>query len=135
MLIVTSVYFLSNDTTPVLTSTSPAQTSMNDNNTKNNVILFIAIGSVGGLSLFLCICSIIISICIYQKCKSKRKYNLKRRFVAYVMSINVDVIIYRGREVHRKKDDSEDHYYSATERNLNNKQYLVHDKIGISSNR
>ena len=65
VLTVTSVYFLSNDTS---------------NETKKNVILFSAIGSVSG-SLFLCVCCIIISVCIFKKYISKRYDNLKTRFV------------------------------------------------------
>ena len=84
VLTVTSVYFLSNNTTPVLTSTSPTQTSSVKTNTKRNVILFSAIGSGGGLSLFFCVCCII-SICIFNKIKSKRNGNLKPRFVVCIM--------------------------------------------------
>ena len=65
VLTVTSVYFLSNDTS---------------NETKKNVILFSAIGSVSG-SLFLFVCCIIISVCIFKKYISKRYDNLKTRFV------------------------------------------------------
>ena len=75
VLTVTSVYFLSNDTTPVLSSASPTQIS------NNKVILFSAIGSAGGLSLFLCVCCMIISVCIFKNFKSKRNYILKQRFV------------------------------------------------------
>ena len=64
VLTVTSVYFLSNDTTPT-------QISNNDNNTKSNVILFSAIGSAGGFALFLCVCCIIISVCIFMKFNQK----------------------------------------------------------------
>ena len=85
VLTVTSVYFLSNNTTPVLTSPSPTQTSSIETNTKRNVILFSAIGSGGGLSLFICVCCIIISICIFNKIKSKRNGNLKPRFVVCIM--------------------------------------------------
>ena len=81
MLTVTSVYFLPNDTTPVLVSVNPNQTSKNKTKSQINVILFSAIGSAGSLSLFLCICCIIISVCIFKKFKSKRKHHLKPRFV------------------------------------------------------
>ena len=81
VLTVTSVYFLPNDTTPVLVSGNPNQTSKNKTKTQINVILFSAIGSAGSLSLFLCICCIIISVCIFKKFKSKRKNHLKPRFV------------------------------------------------------
>ena len=81
VLTVTSVYFPSNDTTPVLVSVNPNQTSKNKNKTQINVILFSAIGSAVSLSLFLCICCIIISVCIFKKFKSKRKHHLKPRFV------------------------------------------------------
>ena len=93
VLTVTSVYFLSNDTTPVLTSTNPIQTSIINSNTHNKVILFSAIGSAGGLSLFVCICCVIISVCIFQKYKSQKSYKFKPRFVANIISNNVDVII------------------------------------------
>ena len=93
VLTVTSVYFLSNDITPVPTSTSPSQTSINNSNTQNKVILFSAIGSGVGFSLFVCICCIIISVCIFQKCKARKSYKLKPRFVANIISNNVDVII------------------------------------------
>ena len=73
VLTVTSVYFLSNDMTPIL------PTSNND--TKNKVVLFSAIGFVGGVSFFYCVCCIIISVCILKKFKSKRNYKLKTRFV------------------------------------------------------
>ena len=68
---VTSVYFLSNDSMPVLTSGT----------SKDKVILFSTIGSTGGLSFFLCVSCIIISVCIFKKFKSKRNYKLKPRFV------------------------------------------------------
>ena len=44
--------FSINDTTPALASASPTQTSNNENSTKNKVIIFSTICSVGGLSLF-----------------------------------------------------------------------------------
>ena len=47
---------------------------------KNKAILFSPIGSVGGLSFFLCVCCIII-VCIFKMFKSKRKYKLKTKFV------------------------------------------------------
>ena len=85
MLTVISVFFLSNDKTPVLTSAITNQSSTNEIETNKNVILFSAIGSAGGGSLFLCICCIIMSVCIFKKNKSKRYDNLKPRFVAYMM--------------------------------------------------
>ena len=85
MLTVTSVYFPSNDTTQVLTSAITNQSSNNETETKSNVILFSAIGSASGGSLFLCVCCIIISVCIFKKIESKRHYHLKRRFVAYIV--------------------------------------------------
>ena len=85
VLTMTSASFLSNDTTSVLTSISPTQTSSisarvnqsSINETKRNdyMILFSAIGSAGGLSLFLCVCGIIISVCIFMNFKSKRNSN------------------------------------------------------------
>ena len=69
VLTVISVYFLSNDMTPIL------QTS------NNKLILFSAIGSAGDLSFFLCVCCIIILVCFFKKFKSKRFYKLKARFV------------------------------------------------------
>ena len=69
VLTVTSVYFLSNDMT------------RSTNNTKNKVILFSAIGSAGTLSMFVCVCCIIIPVCISKKFKSNRNYQLKPRFV------------------------------------------------------
>ena len=83
VLTVTSVYFLLNDSIPVLTSGT----------TKDEVILFSAIASVGGLSLFLCFCCIILLVCIFMKFKSKGHNNLKRRFVIYILFNNNDVII------------------------------------------
>ena len=71
VLTVISVYFLSNDSMPVLTSGT----------TKDKVILFSTVGSAGGLSFFLCVCCIIISVCILKKFKLKRNYKLKPRFV------------------------------------------------------
>ena len=91
----TTTIFISpspSDTTPVLTSDSPNQTSNIETNTKNKVILFGVIGSAGGLSLFLCVCCIIISVCIFMKFKSKRNDHLKARLVIYVTSSNNDVI-------------------------------------------
>ena len=85
MLTLTSVYFLSNDTTPVLTSPIANQNSSNGTKTKSNVILFSTIGSASCGSLFLCICCITISVCILKKNKSKRNENLKSRFVVYTM--------------------------------------------------
>ena len=69
MLTVISIYFLSNDITPVSGSYNLNQTLNNKTNTKNKVILFSTIGSAGGLSLFLCVCHIIISVCIFKKLK------------------------------------------------------------------
>ena len=83
VLTVTSVYFLSNETTPALASGSPNQTSNNEAKGKGKVILFSAIGSAGGLSLFLCVCCIIISICIFKK--STNNFTLKPRFAVYLM--------------------------------------------------
>ena len=71
VLTVISVYFLSNNSMPILTSGT----------TKDKVILFSTIGSAGGLSFFLCVCCIIISVCICKKFKSNRNYKLKPRFV------------------------------------------------------
>ena len=82
MLTVTS---LLNDTTPVLTSGNPNQTSNNKTKAKNEMILFTAIGSAGGLSLFLCIFCIIISVYIFKKLKSKENDNLKERFAVYII--------------------------------------------------
>ena len=120
VLTVTSVYFLSNDTTsvltspnpsdtiPVLTSPSPSdttlvlasgspnQTSNYETNTNDKVILFSAIGSAGGLSLFICVCCIIISVCIFKKFKSKRSYLLKKRFVVHTILNNDVITIYIG---------------------------------------
>ena len=92
VLTVTSVYFLSNDTTPVLTTPSPSQKSNNETKTKNKVVLFSVIGSAGGLTLFLCVCCIIISVCIFKNFKTKRNSNLKPRFVVHTISNNDDVI-------------------------------------------
>ena len=89
VLTVISVYFLSNDTTPVLPSASPNQTSNNETGTKNNVILFSAICSAGGLSLLLCVCCIIISVCTFKKFRTN---NLKPRFVVLIISNNDDFI-------------------------------------------
>ena len=94
VLTVTSVYFLSNDTTSILTSVSPNQTTSNETNMKNKMIPFSAIGSAGGLSLFLCVCCVIISVCILRKYKSKRNYILKLRFVLHVISNNDVITIY-----------------------------------------
>ena len=115
VLTVTSVYFLSNDSTPVLTSPSPSdttpvlisnspnQTSNIETNTKDKVILFSAIGSAGGLSMFLCVCCIIISVCIFMNFKSKRNDHLKARLVVYVTSTNNDVIIIYTENMKSKK--------------------------------
>ena len=105
MLIVTSVYFLSNDTTPVFTSTTPTQTSNNETKTKNKVILFSAIGSVGCLSLFLCVCFIILSIYISKKIRTKRKYNFKSRFVCKYFYYNDDIAMYiqRTRKARKRR--------------------------------
>ena len=84
MLTVTSVYFLSNDTTPVLTSAITNQSSSNEIKEKNNVILFSTIGSVGGGSLFLSVFCIIVSVCIFMKFKLKRNKNIKPRLVLYL---------------------------------------------------
>ena len=94
VLTVTRVYFLSNDTSPtqtsnnesntVFASATPYQTSSNEPNKKINAIQFSVIGSAGGLSLFLCICCIIISVCTCQKFKPKRNDNLKPKFVIYI---------------------------------------------------
>ena len=92
VLTVKSVYFLSNDTTPVLANGSPNQTSNDESNTKNIVILFNTVGTAGGLLLFLCVCCIIIFACIFKKFKSKRN-NLKPRFVVFVPSNNNDAIL------------------------------------------
>ena len=83
VLTVTSVNFLSNDSTPVLATGSSNQKSNNENNINDKVILFSAIGSVGGLSFFVCVCCIIISVCIFKKLNSKRNDHLKPRFVTY----------------------------------------------------
>ena len=83
MLTVMSVYFLSNDTTPVYATGSP--TSSNKTQGKNKMVLFSAIGSAGGLSLFLCVCCVIISVCVFRKVKSKGNDNLKPRFVIYII--------------------------------------------------
>ena len=85
VLTVTSVYFLSNDTTPVLASASTNQSSSNETKTNKNVILSSAIGSVGGGSLFLCVCCIVISVFIFKKIKTKRNDHLKPRFVLYII--------------------------------------------------
>ena len=102
VLTVTSVSFLSNDTTSVLASISPTQTSSisarvneslsNETKENNYVILFSAIGSAGGLSLFLCVCCIIISVCIFMNFKSERNGYLKTRLVVYMISTNNKVI-------------------------------------------
>ena len=84
---------LSNDTTPVLIYTSRNQTSNNETNTKNKVILFSAIGSAGGLSLFLCVCCITISFCVFKKFKSKKNYKFIPRFVLYTISNNDNNIV------------------------------------------
>ena len=76
---VTSVYFLSNDSMSVHTSDN------NETKSKGKVILFSVIGSAGGLSLFLCVCCIIISVCIFKRLKSTKDLNLKPRFVVYLM--------------------------------------------------
>ena len=85
MLTVTSVYFLSNDTTPVHASGSQNQTSSNKTQGKNKMVLFSAIGSAGDLSFFLYVCCIIISVCVFKKFKSKGNDNLKPRFVIYII--------------------------------------------------
>ena len=140
VLTVTSVYFLSNDTTQVLASGSPNKTSNDETNTKKNVILFSAIGSAGGLLLFLFVCCIIILACIFKKFKSKRNNNLKARFVVFVLSNNNDIITIIICRIHQKQereDNNEDIYYLATERQLDNELYFIHDhdNDGISSNR
>ena len=94
LLTVTSVYFLSNDSTPVVISTSPTQTPSIETNTKHKMILFSAIGSAGGLSLFLCVCCIILSVCILRKCIPKRNYILKRRYVVHIISNKEVITIY-----------------------------------------
>ena len=103
MLTVTSVYFLSNDTNPVLTSTSPNKTSNTENNIKNIAILFSAIGAAGGLSLFLnCVCCIIISVCVFMF-KSQKNENFKPRFVVYITSTNNDIITINTENKESKK--------------------------------
>ena len=89
MLTVTSVYFLSNDITQVLTSAITNQSSSNETETKSNVILLSTISSAGGGLLFLCVYCIIISVCIFKKIESKRNYHLKQRFVAYIIQTNL----------------------------------------------
>ena len=84
MLTVTSVYFLSNDTTPVLTSAITNQSSTYEIKPKNNVILFSTIGSVGGGSLFLSVFCVIVSVCIIMKFKLKRNENIRPRLVLYL---------------------------------------------------
>ena len=140
VLTVTSVSFLSNDTTQVLASGSPNQTSNDETNTKNNMILFSVIGSAGGLLLFLFVCCIIMLACIFKKFKSKRNNNLKPRFVVFVLSNNNDVItiiICRIHQEQEREDNNKDIYYLTTERQLDNELYLIHDhdNDGISSNR
>ena len=139
VLTVTSVYFLSNDTNPVLTNDSPNQTSNIETNTKNKVILFSAIGSAGGLSLFLCVCCIIISGCIFMNFKSKRNDHLKARLVVYVTSTNNDVIIIYTENKKSKKEKIaiKISAYLATETNLNTELYYAHDHDNndISPNR
>ena len=112
VLTVTSVYFLSNDTTtiltnpgpsdttpvltspspsdttPVLTGNNPNQTSNYETNMRNVVILFTAIGSASGFLLFLCACCIIISVKIFKKLKSKKYNKLKPKFVVNTISNN-----------------------------------------------
>ena len=85
MLTVTSVYFLSNNMTSVFANGSSNQKSNNETNTRNKLIIFSAIGSAGGLSLFLCACCSIISVYIVMKFKSKRNDNLKPRFVVCII--------------------------------------------------
>ena len=93
VLTVISIYFLSNDRNSVLASGSPNQTSNDENNTKNKVILFGAIGSACGLSLFVCVCCKIILICIFKKFNLKRNFELKPRFVFYFNFKKDDIII------------------------------------------
>ena len=78
VLTVTSVYFLSNDTTSTPTQTSNIES-------KNKLILFSAIGSAGGLLLFLCACCIITSVCIFKNFKTKRNNNLIQRFIIHII--------------------------------------------------
>ena len=136
---VTSVYFLSNDITPVPASGSPNLKGNNETNTKNKEIVFSAIGSAGGLSLFICICCIITSVSICQKFKSKINDHLKPRFVLCIIEniIINDVIImhYRENEMKERKDDDKHHFYSQSERTPNNKLDLLRNKISISPNR
>ena len=42
---------------------------------------------------------------------------------------------YRCHEMLGNEADAEDHYYFETDTNLNNKQFIVHDKIDISPNK
>ena len=102
VLTVTSVYFLSNDSSSVLASTSPTQissisaranqSSSNETKTKRNVVLFISVGSAGGLLLFLCVCFIIILVCIFMNFKSMRHGHFKARLVVYIIVTNNEVI-------------------------------------------
>ena len=74
-LTVTSVYFLSNDSMPAHANGTA----------KDKVILFSAIGSAVGLSLFLCVCCIIISVCIFKKFKSKRNNHINPRLAVCII--------------------------------------------------
>ena len=96
-LTVTFFYFLSNDSTPT-------QTSNNETSTKNNMILFSAIGSAGGLSFFLCICCIIISVCLLAKFKFKKIDHLKIKLVVcIILKNNVVIIIYTENKKSKKE--------------------------------
>ena len=70
------------------------QSSINETKRNEYMILFSAIGSAGGLSLFLCVCGIIISVCTFMNFKSKRNSYLKTRLVVHMISTNNDVIPY-----------------------------------------
>ena len=142
VLTVTSLYFLSNDTTPVFTSAIVNQSSSNKTKRKNNVTLFSAICSAGGGSLFLFICCIIMSVFIFKKIKTERNDHLKQRFVFLhntnlfeIQIIMMLLYVYRCYEMQGKESDTEDHYYYETETKLNNEQFIVCDKIDISHNK
>ena len=82
MLIVTSVNFLSNDTTPVLTSIGPTQTPNTEPTTKRNVILYFSIGFVGTSFLFLAVSGIIMP---FGLLKSKRNHKIVPKLAEYII--------------------------------------------------
>ena len=90
VLIVTSVYFLLNDTTSVLHSTSPTQIPSIESMTLKNVYLYSAAAFVGTLFLFASISCIIISVGVL---KSVRNHKIIPMLVVYIINyIDNDVV-------------------------------------------